>query len=106
MQLQVVPLIRLCLKLDERKNYEMQQFSCSFFGKLVSWLLRGLIKVMYLSADTLANTDYLTEHLKENEQARLEIFSQMLRQLEYHGECRGVYHRLAFVLLGNSLGED
>lgn len=53
----------------------------------------------------MKETDYLTETLRTEESARLEIFAQMLRTLEKHGECRAVYHRLAYVLFGNSLGE-
>lgn len=60
---------------------------------------------MYLSEQTLKETDYLTETLREDLTARKEIFAQMLHQLELQGECRAVYHRLAYVLLGDNLGE-
>lgn len=48
-------------------------------------------------------TDYLTETLQTDQNAQIEIFQQMLRQLENQGECRTVYHRLAYVLFGTTL---
>jgi hypothetical protein len=61
--------------------------------------MRGLIEM-----ENQLN-DYLTETLETEESARKEIFLEMLRKLEREGMCRGVYHRLAFVLFGDSLGE-
>lgn len=55
--------------------------------------------------DNLANTDFLTDTLREDEAARKEIFAQMLYRLELRGECRTVYHRLAYVLFGDTLRE-
>ena len=52
------------------------------------------------------STDYLTNHLEDNLEARKEIFLQMLQQLERVGECRAVYHRLAGVLVGDTFTED
>lgn len=50
-------------------------------------------------------TDYLTETLRTEKQAQIEVFQQMLKKLELTGECRAVYHRLAYVLFGDTLGE-
>lgn len=50
-------------------------------------------------------TDYLSDYLRESEEKRKEVFAEMLYKLEHYGECRSVYHRLAWVLFNNSLGE-
>ena len=49
---------------------------------------------------------YLVETLREEEKARKEVFQEMLTELELMGKCRGVYHSLAYVLLGDALAED
>jgi len=54
----------------------------------------------------LNDTDYLTWFLRENPQARKEILNQMLHRLELHGECRAVYHRLAYVLVDDAFSEE
>ena len=46
-------------------------------------------------------TDYLIQTLQDEEQARLDIFLQMIAQLELNGLCRTVYHRLGIVLFGS-----
>lgn len=43
-------------------------------------------------------TDYLTETLQTEPATQVEIFDQMLTELEAIGKCRAVYHRLAWVL--------
>lgn len=53
-----------------------------------------------------SKTDYLTDTLQEEELARKEVFQEMLTKLELEGKCRGVYHRLALVLFGETLGES
>lgn len=55
------------------------------------------------NAKHLRETDYLTETLKTERNAQIEIFEQMLHSLEQQGKCRYVYHRLAFVLFGDHL---
>lgn len=47
-------------------------------------------------------TDYLTETLQTELQARMDIFQQMLYMLELQGNCRTVYHRLARVLFSDA----
>ena len=51
------------------------------------------------------DTDYLSFHLRDDKTAQMEVFQEMLHELERVGECRVVYHRLAYVLFGNTLGE-
>jgi hypothetical protein len=48
----------------------------------------------------LEGTDYLTETLETEKHTQIEIFEQMLYQLEQAGKCRKVYHRLGIVLFG------
>lgn len=56
-----------------------------------------------LTQETRDRTDYLTSHMRDNPEAQIEIFSQMLYVLELYGECRDVYHRLSIVLFGQNL---
>lgn len=62
--------------------------------------------MMVFDKRTLIETDYLTETLQTEENARKEIFEQMLIQLESIGACRTVYHRLAMVLFNDNLTGD
>lgn len=52
------------------------------------------------------DNDYLTETLATEIETRKEIFREMLEVIERVGLCRHVYHRLALVLLGDSLSDD
>lgn len=44
-----------------------------------------------------------TEDRVMTEPERREVFQEMLRKLEKHGECSERYHVLAFLLLGTTL---
>ena len=52
-----------------------------------------------------ATTDYPTTILETDLEARKAVFSYMLYELERAGKCREVFHRLALVLFGDSLGD-
>lgn len=56
-----------------------------------------------LHPDTVRETDFPTETLETEKDTQKIIFEQMLVQLEDHGLCRHVYHRLAMVLFGDSM---
>jgi hypothetical protein len=60
---------------------------------------------IHLSEDELKRTDFLISTLNESEDARKQVFQQMLSKLEDNGACRAVYHKLAFVLFRDTLGE-
>lgn len=54
-----------------------------------------------LSKDDLEKTDYLFATLETERESQIEIFLQMLRQLENNGLCRSVYHRLGLTLFND-----
>lgn len=47
--------------------------------------------------------DYTEDELKADPEKRKQVFNEMLNRLEDEGNCRYVFHALAYVLFGDRL---